>query len=112
MEKNIQAPFKKEELKMLRAGDYVKITGTIYTARDAAHKRLSEALEKGEKLPVEIEGITIYYLGPTPAREGKVIGSAGPTTSSRIYTQDAGSGYGGNDWEGKENERGTGSNCP
>lgn len=84
MEKKIQAPFKKEELKMLRAGDYVKITGTIYTARDAAHKRLSEALEKGEKLPVEIEGITIYYLGPTPAREGKVIGSAGPTTSSRM----------------------------
>lgn len=84
MDREIQAPIDKETAETLCAGDYVKITGTIYTARDAAHKRMSEALEKGEKLPMDIKGATIYYLGPTPAREGRVIGSAGPTTSSRM----------------------------
>lgn len=84
MEKKITAPINKEMAKTLRAGDYVKITGTIYTARDAAHKRIYEALEKGEKLPINIEGITLYYMGPSPARDGRPIGSAGPTTASRM----------------------------
>lgn len=84
MDRKIQAPIDKETAKSLRAGDYVKITGTIYTARDAAHKRMIETLEKGEELPIEIQGNTIYYLGPTPAREGRPIGSAGPTTASRM----------------------------
>lgn len=84
MDRKIQAPIDKETAKSLRAGDYVKITGTIYTARDAAHKRMIETLEKGGELPIEIQGNTIYYLGPTPAREGRPIGSAGPTTASRM----------------------------
>lgn len=84
MDRQISAPIDKETAKTLRAGDYVTITGTIYTARDAAHKRMIETLEKGEELPFEIKGETIYYLGPTPAREGRPIGSAGPTTSSRM----------------------------
>lgn len=84
MDRKIEAPISRETAKSLRAGDYVKISGTIYTARDAAHKRMAEALENGEKLPINIEGTTIYYLGPTPAREGRPIGSAGPTTSSRM----------------------------
>lgn len=84
MDREIKAPIDKETARSLQAGDYVKITGTIYTARDAAHKRMAEALDKGEKLPIEIEGTTIYYLGPTPAREGRSIGSAGPTTASRM----------------------------
>lgn len=84
MDREILAPIDKKTAKELRAGDYVKITGTIYTARDAAHKRMAEALENGNKLPIDIEGATIYYMGPTPAREGSVIGSAGPTTASRM----------------------------
>ena len=68
----------------LRAGDYVYLTGTIYTARDAAHKRMYEALERGEQIPVEMENNVIYYMGPSPARPGRPIGSAGPTTSSRM----------------------------
>lgn len=84
MDRQIHAPIDKETVKSLRAGDYVTITGTIYTARDAAHKRMIETLEKGEELPFQIKGETIYYLGPTPAREGRPIGSAGPTTSSRM----------------------------
>lgn len=84
MDRKITSPIDKETAKSLRAGDYVKITGTIYTARDAAHKRLYEALEKGEELPIDIKGITIYYMGPSPAREGRSIGSAGPTTASRM----------------------------
>lgn len=84
MDRKITAPIDKETAKSLRAGDYVKITGTIYTARDAAHKRLYEALEKGEELPIDIKGTTIYYMGPSPAREGRSIGSAGPTTASRM----------------------------
>lgn len=84
MDRQIQAPIDKETAKSLRAGDYVKITGTIYSARDAAHKRMIETLEKGEELPIEIKGTTLYYLGPSPAREGRPIGSAGPTTSTRM----------------------------
>mgnify|MGYP002570375563 CR=1 FL=1 len=68
----------------LKSGDYVYLTGTIYTARDAAHKRMYETLLDGKELPVDVKGQFIYYLGPTPAREGQVIGSAGPTTSSRM----------------------------
>lgn len=84
MNRDIKAPIDKETARSLQAGDYVKITGTIYTARDAAHKRLYEALERGEELPIDIKGATIYYMGPSPAREGRPIGSAGPTTSSRM----------------------------
>ena len=90
MEQHIQAPMNAEDARKLQAGDYVYITGTIYTARDAAHKRMSEALEKGENLPFDIKGNIIYYMGPSPAREGRPIGSAGPTTASRMdkYTPD------------------------
>lgn len=84
MEKRILAPISKEDARELRAGDYVYITGTIYTARDAAHKRMQETLDAGEELPMEIQGTVIYYMGPSPAREGRPIGSAGPTTSSRM----------------------------
>lgn len=84
MERHIKAPIDKETAKGLRAGDYVYLTGTIYTARDAAHKRMYEALEKGEKLPLEMKDNVIYYMGPSPAREGRPIGSAGPTTASRM----------------------------
>lgn len=80
----LTTPFKTEDLEQLKAGDTVEITGVIYTARDAAHARLVDLLEKGEKLPLELEGQVIYYVGPTPAKEGKVIGSAGPTTSYRM----------------------------
>lgn len=90
MKKIIQVPLTKEETEQLKAGDYVYLTGTIYTARDAAHKRMYESMKKGETLPIKLEGNVIYYLGPSPAREGQVIGSAGPTTSSRMdkYTPD------------------------
>lgn len=84
MEKYITTPITEEMVSELHAGDYVYITGTIYTARDAAHKRLYEALQQGEELPVDLKNNTLYYLGPSPAREGQVIGSAGPTTSSRM----------------------------
>ena len=84
MEQRIQAPMSAEDTRKLRAGDYVYITGTIYTARDAAHKRLYEALEKGEALPLDMTNNVIYYMGPSPAREGRPIGSAGPTTASRM----------------------------
>lgn len=84
MDRYISAPLNKEEAAGLCAGDYVYITGTIYTARDAAHKRMYEALEKGESLPIDVQNNIIYYMGPSPAREGRPIGSAGPTTSSRM----------------------------
>ncbi len=84
MEKRLQTPLTKEKAVTLKAGDYVYLTGTIYSARDAAHKRLTESLEKGEELPLPLTNEIIYYLGPTPARPGQVIGSAGPTTSSRM----------------------------
>ena len=84
MERHIKAPLDREEIKTLRAGDYVYITGTIYTARDAAHKRMQETLDRGEALPIELQNNLIYYMGPSPAREGRPIGSAGPTTASRM----------------------------
>ena len=84
MDRHIKAPLDREEVKTLEAGDYVYITGTVYTARDAAHLRMDQALDRGEKLPIELEGNVIYYMGPTPAREGRPIGSAGPTTASRM----------------------------
>lgn len=84
MEKRVTAPVDKETARSLKAGDYVYITGTIYTARDAAHKRMQEALQGGENLPIDIKGNIIYYMGPSPAREGRPIGSAGPTTASRM----------------------------
>ena len=84
MDRHIKAPLNDDEVKMLKAGDYVYISGTIYTARDAAHKRMYEALKKGEELPFDVKNNTIYYMGPSPAREGRPIGSAGPTTASRM----------------------------
>ncbi|HIV25938.1 MAG TPA: Fe-S-containing hydro-lyase [Candidatus Scatomonas pullistercoris] len=84
MEKHIQAPLLEAEIRDLKAGDYVYITGTLYTARDAAHKRMQEALDRGEGLPFDIKDQVIYYMGPSPAREGRPIGSAGPTTASRM----------------------------
>lgn len=84
MERHINVPFDADIVKELKAGDYVYLTGTIYTARDAAHKRMYEALQNGETLPFDIEGNVIYYMGPSPAREGRTIGSAGPTTASRM----------------------------
>ena len=84
MERHINVPFDADIVKELKAGDYVYLTGTIYTARDAAHKRMYEALQNGETLPFDIEGNVIYYIGPSPAREGRPIGSAGPTTASRM----------------------------
>lgn len=84
MEKYINTPIDDKIVTELKAGDYVYLTGTVYTARDAAHKRLYEALQRGEDIPLELQNNIIYYLGPSPAREGQVIGSAGPTTSSRM----------------------------
>ena len=84
MDRHITAPITKEVSASLRAGDYVYITGTIYTARDAAHKRMDETLDRGEELPIDIKDQVIYYMGPSPAREGRPIGSAGPTTASRM----------------------------
>ena len=84
MEKHLTLPMDDETIKSLRSGDMLYLTGTIYTARDAAHKRMYDTLQKGEELPYDIEGSFVYYLGPTPARPGQVIGSAGPTTSSRM----------------------------
>ena len=84
MEKYITLPLTEEKVKDLRAGDTVYLTGTIYTSRDAGHKRMCETLAKGEALPFDPMDATIYYVGPTPAKPGKVIGSAGPTTSGRM----------------------------
>ena len=81
---NIKFPLDEETVKNLKAGDQVLITGVIYTARDAAHKRLIEALDKGERLPLDLTNQTFYYMGPSPARPGQAIGSAGPTTSGRM----------------------------
>lgn len=84
MERHVQAPLAQEEAAGLRAGDYVYLTGVVYTARDAAHKRMQETLEAGGQLPLELKNNIIYYMGPSPAREGRPIGSAGPTTASRM----------------------------
>lgn len=82
--KEIQVPFKEGEASKLRAGEMVYLTGTIYTARDAAHARMDMAIARGEALPFDLKGNVIYYMGPSPARPGQVIGSAGPTTASRM----------------------------
>lgn len=84
MTKKIQTPLTEDVIETLKCGDLVEITGFIYTARDAAHKRLVELVDGGKPLPFEIQGAVIYYVGPTPAKPGKVIGSAGPTTSYRM----------------------------
>ena len=84
MDKYINAPISDEDARSLKSGDYVYITGTIYTARDAAHKRMAEALSAGHPLPIYMKNNIIYYMGPSPAREGRPIGSAGPTTASRM----------------------------
>lgn len=84
MERHLTVPMTKEDAKSLKFGDYVYLTGTIYSARDAAHKRMTEALDNGKELPFDIKDNFIYYMGPSPAREGRVIGSAGPTTASRM----------------------------
>ncbi len=82
--KRVTVPLTDEDARSLKAGDYVYLNGTVYSARDAAHKRMQEALDAGKDLPFDIRGNVIYYLGPSPAREGRVIGSAGPTTASRM----------------------------
>ena len=84
MIKYLTAPLSEKDCEDLRIGDYVYLTGTMYTARDAAHKRMIETLDRGEELPVDIKGQLIYYMGPSPAREGRPIGSAGPTTAGRM----------------------------
>ncbi|KEI95444.1 Fe-S-containing hydro-lyase [Clostridium botulinum] len=86
MKIKINTPLTEDKIKSLKAGDMVLITGTIYTARDAAHKRLIDALEKGRNLPFEVKNSIIYYVGPTPAKPGMEIGAAGPTTSYRMDT--------------------------
>ena len=84
MEIKINTPLTSEQISNLKAGDSVLLSGTIYSARDAAHKRLIELLDEGKELPIDMKDATIYYMGPSPAREGQVIGSAGPTTASRM----------------------------
>ena len=84
MEYRLETPIDKEKLKELRSGDLVYLSGTVYTARDAAHKRMMESLDRGEALPFPLEGSVIYYVGPTPEAPGQVIGAAGPTTSGRM----------------------------
>lgn len=84
MDRHITLPLTEENTKDLKAGDYVYLSGIIYTARDAAHKRMDETLNDGKPLPIELKDNTIYYMGPSPAREGRPIGSAGPTTASRM----------------------------
>ena len=84
MDRYINTPLDNKTAKTLKAGDYVYITGTIYTARDAAHKRMDETLNRNESLPIDVKGNIIYYMGPSPAREGRPIGSAGPTTATRM----------------------------
>ncbi len=84
MSKKVMLPLTDEVLKDLKAGDNLLLTGVIYAARDAAHKRMIEALDQGKPLPFDIKGATIYYMGPTPTRPGRIIGSAGPTTSGRM----------------------------
>ena len=84
MTKKLQTPLTREAVRTLKAGDSCLITGVIYTARDAAHKRLCELLDKGQPLPIDVENAIIYFVGPTPAKPGQAIGSAGPTTSYRM----------------------------
>ena len=84
MERHITLPLTREEARTIKSGEQLLLSGVIYTARDAAHKRLCELVEKGEPLPFDVKNATIYYVGPTPAKPGQVIGSAGPTTSYRM----------------------------
>ena len=84
MEKYISLPLKEEDIRSLKAGDMVFLSGELYTARDAAHKRIYEAIQSKQDVKIPLDGITLYYMGPSPARPGKVIGSAGPTTASRM----------------------------
>lgn len=84
MDKKITTPLTKEKIQGLKAGDSVLLSGVIYTARDAAHKRLMELIDKGEKLPIDVKDAVIYYVGPTPVKPGMILGSAGPTTSYRM----------------------------
>lgn len=84
MERHMTVPFDKNEAEQLKSGDYVYLSGTIYTARDAAHKRMNEALDSGGEIPFPLEDGVIYYMGPSPARQGRPIGSAGPTTAGRM----------------------------
>lgn len=84
MDRYIKAPLRSDDIEKIKSGDYVYITGTIYVARDAAHKRMDELLKEGKELPISLEGNIIYYMGPSPARDGRPIGSAGPTTASRM----------------------------
>jgi fumarate hydratase subunit beta len=84
MDRHINTPITEEITATLKSGDYVYLSGTLYVARDAAHKRMIEALDDGRELPINIKDSTIYYMGPSPAREGRPIGSAGPTTASRM----------------------------
>lgn len=84
MDRHITVPYDKETADSLKAGDYVFLTGTVYTARDAAHQRMDTALDEGKDLPINLEGAVIYYMGPSPARDGRPIGSAGPTTATRM----------------------------
>ena len=84
MDKHLTLPLSDEDIEQLKVGDYVYLTGIVYTARDAAHKRMNDALDEGKDLPIDIKGQIIYYMGPSPAREGRVIGSAGPTTATRM----------------------------
>ena len=84
MDRYVNVPLSEKDTHSLKAGDYVYLTGTIYTARDAAHKRMQETLDRGEELPLKMENNVIYYMGPSPAREGRQIGSAVPTTASRM----------------------------
>lgn len=84
MDRYIKAPISDEDAVSVRVGDYVYITGTIYTARDAAHKRMADSLAAGDRLPFDMKNNIIYYMGPSPARQGMAIGSAGPTTASRM----------------------------
>ncbi|MCS7201638.1 MAG: FumA C-terminus/TtdB family hydratase beta subunit [Dictyoglomus sp.] len=82
--KKIELPLKEEDILNLKVGEWVELNGPCYSARDSAHRRICEALEKGEKLPIDLKGITIYYMGPSPAPPGRIIGSCGPTTSKRM----------------------------
>ncbi len=82
--RRIRAPFDDATARSLRAGDHVLISGVLLAARDAAHKRLVETLDRGEPLPVNLRGAVVYYVGPSPAKPGQVIGAAGPTTSGRV----------------------------
>ena len=84
MEKRITTPLTKDKISGLKVGDSILLSGVIYTARDAAHKRLMELIDKGEELPIDVKDAVIYYVGPTPAKPGRVLGSAGPTTSYRM----------------------------